>query len=134
MFVPSNAGRTGPLPTFTVWTIAPSWSSFSRVFGRSVTQMFDPSNRMAKGFVKPVLTLVTDHGVAIAGLTIDTEPVPGPDPPFAVQILLPSKAIPAGKIPSALDTVVTGPPACVGSIMYRFPGLTLPVTNTRPIA
>src|SRR5688572_20825566 len=74
----------------------------------------------------PVETVVT-----LAGLreTMETEPRL-----LAVQMREPSKAMPRGESPKELETVVTAPAGCVGSIIYRFPGLPPPVTKTLPIA
>src|SRR5436190_1032155 len=81
---------------------------------------------MPKGALNPVVAVVTDVGLSVA---IETEP-----PKLAVQICEPSKAIPKGLFPRELDSVVTIPAGCVGSIIYRLPGFVAPATKILPIA
>src|SRR6266508_2510164 len=111
MFVPSKTGWWGLLPTVTDCRIAPPLSSLRSLLAvESVIQMLAPSKSMPSGKVRPVVTVVAVQGIVGPGVTIETPPVL-----FAVQRRSPSKARATGKFPRVLETVVTAPPASVGS-------------------
>src|SRR6187549_3397797 len=81
---------------------------------------------MPMGRLNPVETVVTTVGLRE---TIETELSS-----LAVQSREPSKAMPKEPTPKVLDKVVTAPAGCVGSIIYRLPGLVAPVRKILPIA
>src|SRR5262249_6850789 len=116
--------------------MAPELLSFRSVPRRaSVTQTLDPSKRAPIGPDEPTPTVnvVTVQGIEADGVMIETEPGA---PPFAVQTLDPSRAMPVGLTPRLLATVVTAPAVRAGSISNRVPGFVCPATKTRlgPIA
>src|SRR5262249_54268187 len=92
MFVPSNTGRPGTVPTVTVWRIAPPGLNRNTLPAFwSVTQMLVPSHSAPLIWENPVVTVVTVQGTVGATVAIETEPVPtDPSPKFAVQIRAPS--------------------------------------------
>jgi len=95
----------------TLWRIAPVESSLSSVLlPASATQMFVPSKRTPNGEINVPAAAVTFQ---VPGVTIETVP---PEE-FAVQIEVPSKAMPSVPFPRLLVTVVTAPGTAVGSIM-----------------
>src|SRR5262245_11842318 len=93
MLVPSKTGDTGKIPTVTVWRMAPLESSFRRVRAvGSVIQTLAPSKRAVSGLEKPTVTVVTVHGAAGLGVTIETDPPGSPLLKFGVQNRAPSNA------------------------------------------
>src|SRR6476469_4763043 len=107
MLVPSKAGWSGDAPTVTVRTTAPAGSSFRSVPAlKSVTQTFDPSKTAPSSRLNPAVTVVTVHGIVAPGVMRETVP-----DWFAVQIRLPSNAIPSGMLPRLGASVVSAPAA-----------------------
>src|SRR5713226_7772109 len=112
MFDPSKTGKLGTAPTATVSRIPALESSLSRVEApTSVTHTLVPSKTAPERPTKPVLTVVTAHGVPDEGVTIDTEPSK-----FAVHMREPSKTMLIG-LGGRVATAVAGPGDWVGSIM-----------------
>src|SRR5262245_17042196 len=83
------------------------------------------------GSEKPVVTVVTVHGIVAPGVTIETDPG---GPTLPVQIRPPSKPTPKAWSPSVLATVVTTPAGCDGSIWKSLDGAPYPTTKILPIA
>ena len=75
-----------------------------------------------------MVTVVTGHGGASAGVTIEIEPW------FVTQILDPSKAIPYGLLLGRAATAVIDPAGWLGSSINSVPPATVLVTKTRPMA
>src|SRR5262245_12419766 len=129
-FVPSKSGNPGPGPSVTVWRIPPVESSLSRVPRLLlVTQMLFPSKVGPATVPKPVVTVVTVHGIVSDGLMIETEPL------LAVQTRELSMASPRATFPRLLATTVTAPGGRSGSMKYSWPGppgLIAPDTPTFP--
>ena len=71
-----------------------------------------PVKRMPDGDVKPVVTVVTVHGIATVGVTTETDPEV-----LALRILAPLYAAASAPSPRLLATVVTEPMPPAGSIM-----------------
>jgi hypothetical protein len=66
MFVPSKTGNSGPLPTVTVWMMAPFESILNRLpEAASVTQMLAPSYRIPWGVVNPAVMVLTLWGLRV---------------------------------------------------------------------